>query len=199
MQMFKSHQRSSAGAGYGHRGAARRMVPLANRATSKETAADGVSSSGSLGSIDVDPDALLRASPNSASRLFGFGMSPEWLQGAPRVRVRDADARQLEELVELAVLNERLSGRLEPWQARRKLEYLRTKRTNWARIFEYITSQDVEATLAAIEDANLRVGWCPSGSLQLPATQVGVAPRAALQRPFALGLAPGIYSVVHQC
>lgn len=153
MHVYKQSNRSSNAVGCGQRGA-RRVLPLAPRAASKETSADKTSS---LSSVDIDPDALLRASPNSASRLFGFGMSPQWFEAAPRVRVRNADTKQLEELVELAVLNERLSGRLEPWQARRKLEYLRTKRKNWERIFEYITSQDVEATLAAIEEANLKV------------------------------------------
>ncbi|KAG2493055.1 hypothetical protein HYH03_008718 [Edaphochlamys debaryana] len=81
----------------------------------------------------------------------------DWLDNVPRVRVRTNDSRQLDELLELAVLNERLSGRLQPWQARQKLDYLRKRRKNWERIFEYVTKTDASATLAMIEEANRMV------------------------------------------
>ena len=87
----------------------------------------------------------------------GHKLSMDWLESVPRVRVRSTGTRQLDELVELAVLNERLAGHLEPWQARRKLEYLRKERRNWERIFEYVTKQDAAATLTVIEEASRKV------------------------------------------
>ncbi|PNW88760.1 hypothetical protein CHLRE_01g043350v5 [Chlamydomonas reinhardtii] len=101
--------------------------------------------------------------PESKFRRYGkhFGgihkLSMDWLDSVPRVRVRTKDSRQLDDMLELAVLNERLAGRLEPWQARQKLEYLRKRRKNWERIFEYVTRQDAAATLAMIEEANRKV------------------------------------------
>ena len=64
----------------------------------------------------------------------------------------------MEELVELAVLNERLAGELQPWEARNRLEYLRLYRKNWEAIYDYITETEVTATLAVIEDANRKAG-----------------------------------------
>ncbi|GFR39736.1 hypothetical protein Agub_g218 [Astrephomene gubernaculifera] len=102
-----------------------------------------------------DPEAKFRR----YGKYFGgiHKLNFDWLDSVPRVRVRTKDSRQLDELLELAVLNERLAGRLEPWQARQKLEYLRKRRKNWERIFEYVTKQDAAATLAMIEEANRQV------------------------------------------
>ncbi|WIA31318.1 hypothetical protein OEZ86_002220 [Tetradesmus obliquus] len=60
----------------------------------------------------------------------------------------------MDDLVELAVLNERLSGVHEPWEARNRLEMLRTRRKNWEHIFNYVTKQEAAATLELIEAAN---------------------------------------------
>lgn len=101
--------------------------------------------------------------PEAKFRRYGkhFGsihkLNFDWLEAVPRVRVRTKDSRQLDELLELAVLNERLAGRSEPWQARQKLEYIRKRRKNWERIVEYVTKQDTAATLAMIEEANRKV------------------------------------------
>jgi chlorophyllide a oxygenase len=102
-----------------------------------------------------DPEARFRRYGKHFGGLHKLNL--DWLESVPRVRVRTKDSRQLDELLELAVLNERLAGRLEPWQARQKLEYLRKRRKNWERIFEYVTKQDAAATLAMIEEANRKV------------------------------------------
>lgn len=73
----------------------------------------------------------------------------------PRVRVRSADSRRREELLELAVLNERLAG-ANPVEVRKRLEHLRRKTRNWEFIYNYITKEEATATLAAIEAANLK-------------------------------------------
>ncbi|GLC43434.1 hypothetical protein PLESTB_001556900 [Pleodorina starrii] len=116
------------------------------------------------GSAEQRPAApAIVEDPEAKFRRYGkhFGgihkLNLDWLEAVPRVRVRTKDTRQLDELLELAVLNERLAGRLEPWQARQKLEYLRKRRKNWERIFEYVTKQDAAATLAMIEEANRKV------------------------------------------
>lgn len=109
------------------------------------------------------------ADPEEKFRRYGkhFGgihkLNLDWLDAVPRVRVRTSDSRKFDELLELAVLNERLAGHLEPWQARQKLEYLRKRRKNWERIFEYVTKQDAAATLAVIEEANRKVHAVPDG------------------------------------
>ncbi|GLI60511.1 hypothetical protein VaNZ11_002675 [Volvox africanus] len=102
-----------------------------------------------------DPEAKFRRYGKNFGGIHKLNL--DWLEAVPRVRIRTKDSRQLDELLELAVLNERLAGRLEPWQARQKLEYLRKRRKNWERIFEYVTKQDAAATLAMIEEANRKV------------------------------------------
>jgi chlorophyllide a oxygenase len=74
------------------------------------------------------------------------------------VRVRTISQRAKDDLVELAVLNERLSGDVSPWEARSRLELLRKKRKNWEHIVNYVTKADAAATLALIEEANEQVG-----------------------------------------
>jgi chlorophyllide a oxygenase len=71
--------------------------------------------------------------------------------------VRTIAKRQMDDLVELAVLNERLSGEHEPWEARNRLEMIRTRRKNWEHIFNYVTKQEAAATLEIIEAANEQV------------------------------------------
>jgi chlorophyllide a oxygenase len=63
----------------------------------------------------------------------------------------------MNEMLDLAVLNERLAGNLEPWEARAKLEYLKMRKQNWELAYEYITRAEVTATLAIIEEAFLKV------------------------------------------
>jgi len=107
---------------------------------------------GSIDSVDYpDPEAKYRTYGN----FFGgvFKLDADWLQDVPRVRVRNSESRKMEELLELAVL----TGKLEPWEARSKLEYLRKRRKNWERIYNYVTKQEVTATLEVIEEANRKV------------------------------------------
>ena len=74
-----------------------------------------------------DPEAKFRR----FGRFFGGGykLTADWLQDVPRVRVRTSTQRQHDELLELAVLNERLAGNVEPWQARQRLA--RPRVTTW--------------------------------------------------------------------
>ena len=67
--------------------------------------------------------------------------------------------RQMDDLVELACVNERLAGRLAPWEARARLEVIKARRRNWEAIVDYVTRQDVEVTLELIEEANARVSF----------------------------------------
>ncbi|GFH08461.1 rieske domain-containing protein [Haematococcus lacustris] len=71
--------------------------------------------------------------------------------------MRSVEDRKLDDLLELVVLNERISGRLPPWEARQRLEYLKLRRRNWEAIYHYITETDTVATLAMIEEANRMV------------------------------------------
>lgn len=80
----------------------------------------------------------------------------------PQVRVRNLSWRQAQQLAELTVLNERLAAGNEGPSviaARKRIEWLRARRRVWERIYKYVTKQDAAATLAVIEDANIKVGW----------------------------------------
>lgn len=93
-------------------------------------------------------------------RFFGGGykLDADWLKDVPQVRVRNSETRKMDEMLELAVLNERLAGTMTPWEARRKLEYLKMRRRNWERVYAYITEQEVTASLELIEEAYAKVG-----------------------------------------
>jgi hypothetical protein len=103
-----------------------------------------------------DPEAKFRR----YGKLFGGGykLSAEWLKDVPRVRVRRTEERAKDELLELAVLNERLAGNKQPWEARQRLEYIKMRRKNWEHVYDYVTKTDAAATLALIEEANEKVG-----------------------------------------
>lgn len=73
------------------------------------------------------------------------------------MRVRTISQRAQNDLVDLVVLNERLHGEINPWEARSRLELLRKKRKNWEHIYNYVTKADAAATLALIEEANEQV------------------------------------------
>lgn len=104
--------------------------------------------------LTKDPEAPLRQYGRWFGKVFQL---PAWIDEAPRVRVRTIARRQMDDLVELAVLNERLSGAHEPWEARNRLEMIRTRRKNWEHIFNYITKEEAAATLDIIEEANEQV------------------------------------------
>jgi hypothetical protein len=104
-----------------------------------------------------DPEAKLRSYGAFFGKTFKL---PTWLDGVPRVRVRTIAQRARNDLVELAVLNERLHGEINPWEARNRLELLRKKRKNWEHIYNYVTKADAAATLALIEEANEQVCVC---------------------------------------
>ncbi len=56
---------------------------------------------------------------------------------------------------------ERLSGNLEPWEARARVEYLKTRRTKWRRnwdlAYQYISESEAVATLETVEEAFRKV------------------------------------------
>jgi chlorophyllide a oxygenase len=101
-----------------------------------------------------DPEARLRSYGAFFGKTFKL---PAWLDEVPRVRVRTISQRAQDDLVDLVVLNERLSGETNPWEARTRLELLRKKRKNWEHIYNYVTKADAAATLALIEEANEQV------------------------------------------
>lgn len=101
-----------------------------------------------------DPEARLRSYGAFFGKTFKL---PAWLDEVPRVRVRTISQRAQDDLVDLVVLNERLSGEINPWEARTRLELLRKKRKNWEHIYNYVTKADAAATLALIEEANEQV------------------------------------------
>jgi chlorophyllide a oxygenase len=109
-------------------------------------------------SISEDPEAQLRRYGKDFGRGGYTFDTTKWFGSVPRVKARTCKQRNMEELVELAVLNERLAGELQPWEARNRLEYLRLYRKNWEAIYDYITETEVTATLAVIEEANRKAG-----------------------------------------
>eukprot|EP00878_Enallax_costatus_P034149 GHUV01037799.1.p1 GENE.GHUV01037799.1~~GHUV01037799.1.p1 ORF type:complete len:175 (-),score=15.71 GHUV01037799.1:75-599(-) len=122
----------------------------ASRRATRAAARDGVTQSLGL----KDPEAPLRQYGRWFGKVFQL---PSWIDEAPRVRVRTIARRQMDDLVELAVLNERLSGAHDPWEARNRLEVIRQRRKNWEHIFNHITKQEAAATLDMIEEANEQV------------------------------------------
>eukprot|EP00955_Chlamydomonas_euryale_P004661 49884-Chlamydomonas_euryale.AAC.3 len=61
--------------------------------------------------------------------------------------------KALESFLELAVLNERLSGRMSAWEARIKLEHLKRQRRHWAAVLDEVQARGSVASLAEIEAA----------------------------------------------
>lgn len=79
-----------------------------------------------------------------------------WLGSVPRVRVRLSSDRPMQQLAELAVLNERLDGK-RPWEARQKLDYFQKSKATWKAICQSIVDEDAIATLEKIEEAQRKV------------------------------------------
>ncbi|WPT16765.1 Chlorophyllide a oxygenase [Picochlorum sp. SENEW3] len=78
---------------------------------------------------------------------------------APQIRFRKATDRARDQLADLAVLNERLSRAdgVEAARARRRVDFMKRSRKTWAKVYDYVMDNDVECTLSAIEEANLKV------------------------------------------
>lgn len=98
----------------------------------------------------TDPEAKYK---RYGSHFGGRFWLSDLVDSAPRVRVRTSASRQRSELLELAVLNERLAGEVEPWEARARLEVLRNRRHAWNAVYELINGADAAATLEMIEAA----------------------------------------------
>lgn len=103
-----------------------------------------------------DPQAKFRQYGDSYGGTYIVPDIADWVNGAPRVRLRRPVDRQREQLADLAVLNDRLAGRA-GWQIRRRVEFLRTRRRNWEQIYKQLASNDTATTLAMIEEANRKV------------------------------------------
>ena len=129
--------------------------PLEQRDSS--AVSEPVSGSQSTRSLKRDPQAKF---PQYGEAYGGTYVVPsdiaDWVNGAPRVRLRRPVDRQREQLADLAVLNDRLAGRA-GWQIRRRVEFLRTRRRNWEQIYKQLASNDTATTLAMIEEANRKV------------------------------------------
>ncbi len=141
-------------------GAARHLLAAPRAAGSgdgaAEHAAESTAASNAAPCIDYpDPQAKFFR----YGKFFGGGykLDADWLKDVPQVRVRNSESRKMEEILELAVLNERLAGSMTPWEARRKLEYLKMRRRNWERVYAYLTEQEVTASLELIEEAYAKV------------------------------------------
>ena len=106
--------------------------------------------------LSFDPEAKLRRYGKSFGQVFKI---ESWLDSVPRVRVRTSDKRQQEVLVDLAVLNERLAGHVAPWEARRRLDYIKQQRRTWEHIYNYVTKQDAATTLELIEETHAKVDY----------------------------------------
>ena len=104
-----------------------------------------------LSATEKGPDAKTPSSQhNDRRRPFS------WLRRVPRIRYRRSENRCPDQLLDLAVLNERLMG-ASPWEARRKVEYLKKKQENWDMVYEIIVKGEAAATLETIEEASQKV------------------------------------------
>lgn len=116
-------------------------------------------SSATAAEVQLDPTGQpLAFDPEAKFNRYGKHFNGRfWLSdlvdSAPRVRVRTTASRQRSELLELAVLNERLAGNVEPWEARARLEVLRNRRRAWDAVYDLIGGSDAAATLEMIEAA----------------------------------------------
>nr|BAQ33958.1 chlorophyllide a oxygenase [Bryopsis plumosa] len=101
-----------------------------------------------------DPEAKFRR----YGKFFGgrYSLAVDWLGRAPRIRFRQKADRGVDQLSELAILNERLAGR-PPWEIRRKVDYLKTRKRNWEMIYQQVTAKDAVTTLRSLEEANRKV------------------------------------------
>lgn len=106
--------------------------------------------------LNEDPENKFYRFGKDAGKSYSIPTKDQWIRGAPRVRKRTAKTRQKELLTDLAALNERLAGG-SPYDARKRLEYIRIRRENWEAIYHTVTESDAAATLSAIEDANTKV------------------------------------------
>lgn len=104
-----------------------------------------------------DPEAMFRRYGPKFGSNYKIDGPFDWIKSAPRIRHRTSEDRKLEELLEVAVLNARLSGEMPAHEARQRLEYLKLRRKNWEAIYHFISETDAVATLELIEEANRRV------------------------------------------
>ncbi|KAL4420817.1 hypothetical protein ABPG75_010473 [Micractinium tetrahymenae] len=110
------------------------------------------------------PPKELAKDPEAKFRRYGkhFGQGyflADLVDSVPRVRVRTSQDRARDQLADLAVLNERLSGRdgADAAVIRQRLEHMKLRRRNWELVYQHVTRADALCTLSAIEEANARV------------------------------------------
>ena len=90
----------------------------------------------------------------------------DWMDSAPRLRVRTAADRARLQLADLAVLNERLAkledgtssvDQEEVVKARKRVEFMKRSQKTWSKVYDYCMDNDVDCTVDAIEAANAKV------------------------------------------
>ena len=101
----------------------------------------------------------------SASKESESETEGNWIESAPRLRVRTAADRARLQLADLAVLNERLAkldgasgaDQEEVVKARKRVEFMKRSRKTWSKVYDYLMDNDVDCTVEAIEAANAKV------------------------------------------
>lgn len=66
----------------------------------------------------------------------------------------------MDQLGELAVLNERLAGQ-QAWQIRKRVEYMKKKRAAWEGVYESACKHDTATTLSSLEASLAEVRAAP--------------------------------------
>lgn len=99
-----------------------------------------------------DPDTPLRRYGKEFGKTYSKRDADDWLHNAPQVRVRQTSDRARDQMGELAALNERLMGN-EAWIIRKRVEYLKKKRSAWEGIYDTACRKDAALTLDSLERA----------------------------------------------
>ena len=135
------------------------VAPCRSVPSARKQRSSGVCNVASLQNVP-GPDSGDSSADRKAEPLHPLAkMLPRWLTGAapvPRVRVRRAADRPLQQLADLAVLNERLEGN-SPWEVRHKLDYFQKSKSKWEIICRDVVTGEAAATLRTLEEAQRKV------------------------------------------
>jgi hypothetical protein len=110
--------------------------------------------------LSSDSEAWFRRYGREFRRSSFMQDLSQWIEQAPKLRVRQAGDRGKEQIGDLAVLNELLAGQ-QAWQIRKKVEYLKKKRAAWEGVYKAACKHDTALTLASLEKsiAEVRHGF----------------------------------------
>lgn len=106
-----------------------------------------------------DPETRVRRYGKESGKTYSRRESDDWLHSAPQVRVRQTADRAIDQIGELAALNERLLGNNEAWIIRKRVEYLKKKRAAWEGVYDTACKNDAALTLDALEKAMSEVWY----------------------------------------